>query len=147
MHWIIQCQLCLFGHHRAFWLTWLIGAPNHWSILPLRLRSLWQENMLSILTCLSVVMHDHAKANVVCLLAHISSWVACKMVVTTVNGVRSSSFISNPHHWLLKGSWLFPFWRKRCQLSDSEWYVGQELRFLFLWIWSLHVLRRLSRRA
>ena len=48
------------------------------------------------LTCLSIVMHDHAKADVVCLLAHVSSWVACKTVVTTMNRVRLSSLISKP---------------------------------------------------
>ena len=50
--------------------------------------------MLSFLTCSSIFMHDRTKVDVVCLLAHVSSWVACKMVVTTMNGVGSSSFIS-----------------------------------------------------
>ena len=59
--------------------------------------------MLSFSMCSSVVMHDRAKVNIVCLLAHVSSWVKCEVVVTIVNG-----------------SWVVKFYHKTPNIDYSK---------------------------
>ena len=72
-----------------------------------------------MLICNHACLHDRAKANVACLLAHVLSWVACKMLVTSVNRVGSLSFISKPLPPLITQRSMIVF-----LLEEKMWTFG-----------------------